>query len=82
MPKAAVDHQRRRLARALVRADRVRPVRHRVGHRFADRPGRDRAEDVALGDDPDQAVVVQHDDGADPPLVHPPGRVDEARRGL
>ena len=80
--EAAVDHERGRLARTLVRADGVRAVRHRLGDRALDRAGRDRAEDVALGDDPDQALALRHDDRSDPPLVHPPGGVDEARRGI
>jgi hypothetical protein len=57
-----------------------------VGHRIADgavdRAGRYRAEDVSLGDDPDEAVPVRDHDCADPALVHAPGCVDEARRGL
>ena len=80
--KAAVDHQRGRLAGTLLRADRVRPVGHRIADGAVDRAGRDRAEDVALGDDPYQALAVRARRRRRPALVHPPGRIDEARRGL
>ena len=81
VPEAAVDHDRRRVAGRLVGVDRVRVVGHRLRHSALDPVGRDRPEHVTLGQDPDEPLAVQDDDGADAALVHPACGVQEARLG-
>jgi hypothetical protein len=41
--------------------------------------GNDASQDVPFGEDPDQALVLDHDYRADVPVVHEPGRVENGR---
>ncbi len=67
----------------LVRLDRLRAARHPVADdRLGREPLRDGAQDVALGEHADEALVLEHEGGSDAPLVHLPHGLDERRRRL
>ena len=81
MPEAAVDHQHRRVLGGLLRLDRLRAARHPVADdRVRGEPLGDGAEHVALGEDADEALVVEHEHGSDAPRVHLAHRADERCR--
>jgi rhodanese-related sulfurtransferase len=83
MPEAAVHHQGRGVLGALVGFDRVRVGRHPIAHdRVVPEPPRDRAQHVALGHDPGQAVAVEYEHGADLAGDHPLRHLRERERGL
>ena len=81
MAEAAVDHQHGRVLGGLLRLDRLRAARHPVADdRVRGEPFGHRAEHVALGEDADEALAVEHEHGSDAPRVHLAHRADERCR--
>jgi hypothetical protein len=83
MAEAAVEHQDDRVLGRVVGADRLRMGRHAVGDaRVVAETTRDGAQDVALGQDPGQPAMIQHEDRADVAVDHPLGDFDDRHVGL
>ena len=83
MAEAAVEHQDDRVLGRVVGTNRHRMRRHAVGGaRVVAETTRDGAQDVALGQDPGQPPIVQHEDRADVAVDHPLGDLDDRHAGL
>jgi hypothetical protein len=83
MAKAAVEHQDGRVLGRVVGANGLRMRRHAVGDaRGVGETTRDGAQDVALGQDPGQPAIGQHEDRADVAVDHPLGDFHDRHAGL
>jgi hypothetical protein len=83
MAEAAVEHQDDRVVGRLVGADRFRLSRHAIGDaRVLLETTRDGAQDVALGQDPREPVIVLHEGGAHVAIDHSLRHFDNGQAGF
>ena len=83
MAIAAVDHEDGRVLDGVVRRDRVRVRGHAFAHdHVVVQAARDGAHEVALGHDPGEPPILQHQDRTDVAVSHPLGHRDDRRRGV